>query len=195
MTSVSIKQHMCTTVMQMIHCNDPAYCSSHGVDNAWFLHNETVMHIWQNPSLSCLAPSLTLLTWFIPGPSSPPHRSNPPMYSTKHSWYGRVHVTPEVQDYYYPGRVSPHSWYQSIPKSQSYTSSTIAPEYCWSYTSSLGIIPTSLGSLCQSIPEHRSYTGSPGILQGLPNLLGLLCQSIPEHRRLHWQSRDCPEKT
>ena len=38
------------------------------------------------------------------------------------------------------------------------------------------------GSLCQSIPKRRSYTGNPGIIQGSPTPLRPLCQSIPEHR-------------
>ena len=75
-----------------------------------------------------------------------------------------------------------------------------------------------LGPPCQSIPEHRSYTGSPGIVPGwLPNHsvrtpelhqqswdcpgmatqpLGPLWQSIPEHRSYTYrQSRDYPGKT
>jgi len=36
----------------------------------------------------------------------------------------------------------------------------------------------SLDPLSHSIPEHQSYTSSPGIVQGLPNSLA---KSIPEH--------------
>ena len=39
----------------------------------------------------------------------------------------------------------------------------------------------SLEPLCQSIPEHQSYIGSPKIVLGLPNLLATLCQSIQAH--------------
>ena len=50
-----------------------------------------------------------------------------------------------------------------------------------------------LGPLCQSIPEHQSYTGSPRITstQGLLDLLTPLCQSIPECQ----QSQDYPGTT
>ena len=52
-----------------------------------------------------------------------------------------------------------------------------------------------LGPLCQSIPEHRSYTSSPGIVPGwLPNPGDPLAE-YPRTPELHRQSQDCPGMT
>jgi len=57
-------------------------------------------------------------------------------------------------------------------------------KYCLGYTAVLQSwdhpgSTQSLDPLSHSIPEHQSYTSSPGIVQGLPNSLATLCQSIP----------------
>ena len=51
-------------------------------------------------------------------------------------------------------------------------------------------VTKSLDPLCHSIPEHQSYTSSPGIVQGLPNPLAPTVSEYPRTLELYQQSRD-----
>jgi len=61
----------------------------------------------------------------------------------------------------------------------------------WDFPSST----QSLESLCQSIPEHQCYIGSPKIVLGLPTPLAPPVSEYPSTLQLHWQCRDYPGTT